>query len=104
MLISTGRELIKTRSVLCDGSSNPDWGNDVLKISTYEAADQVFFKLYDEMNPGALLGEGKLNPQMLFVQTPAYQRTQATVVLKLQEHNWGVEIEKPETKDNSFLI
>ena len=59
------------------------------------------------MNPGTLLGDGKLNPQMYFVQTPAFQRQQAQVILKLQDHNWGVDIEKnvgSDKKDNTVVI
>jgi hypothetical protein len=47
LLISTSREIHKTRSVFSNGSENLDWGNDVVKLKTYDQNDYVYFKLYD---------------------------------------------------------
>ena len=68
MLISTTREIHKTRSIFANGQESLDWGNDVVKFKTYDKADFVHFKLYDRADPATILAKAKLRLQMILVQ------------------------------------
>ena len=57
MMVSTQREIVKTRSILSNGSENLDWGNDVIKLRTMDKNDSVYFKIYDKVDPTTVLAK-----------------------------------------------
>jgi hypothetical protein len=82
MTISTNRKVQRTRTISFDGEGPLDWGNDVIKVPTYDSNDQIFFKVFDEADPNTVLSEAKLSPQMILVSTPAFARTPAQLKFK----------------------
>ena len=56
-MVSTQREIVKTRSILSNGSENLDWGNDVIKLRTMDKNDYVYFKIYDKVDPTTVLAK-----------------------------------------------
>ena len=48
MLVSSGKDIHRTKSIACNGAGPPHWGNEIVKIVTADRADQIFFKLFEE--------------------------------------------------------
>jgi hypothetical protein len=62
LLISSGRELHKTREVRVNNGTL-HFHSDVCKILTFDTNDKIFFKLFDAMNPPICVSQAVLTPQ-----------------------------------------
>ena len=84
MTISTSRHVYRTRTVSCDENTSPSWNKDVIRISTFDSDDQIFFKAYDEANPNVVLSRATLRPLAHLVDKPAFQRIPAALEFREQ--------------------
>lgn len=85
MLISSGKEIHRTKSVACGGADQLHWGNEIVKLNTGDRGDQIFFKLYDDADTSVVLAEGKLSLQMILVDTRAFKTAKACMSFQVFE-------------------
>ena len=71
MLISTGREVHKTREVKINNGTI-SFLKDAYKILTFDTNDKVYFRLYETMNPTMCVSQGIMIVQHVLIEISAY--------------------------------
>ena len=71
MLISTGREVHKTRSVILN-DGNLAFKSDTFKLQTFDISDKIFLKLYELTNPTLVVCQATVTPSTIFHKFSAY--------------------------------
>ena len=68
LMISTDREIHRSRTITADATMSVlDWSGEIIKVSTHEAPDQIFIKLFEDepsaaTNFDAPIATSKIDP------------------------------------------
>lgn len=95
MLVSTGREVLMTRSAPLEHNGSISFHGDVLQFLTQDTTESVFFKLFEEGSPPLRLAEAKFSPQMLLVTQPAFTRVPAMAASEKKYKRHSVKFSRP---------
>jgi hypothetical protein len=85
MLISNGKEINRTKSVESVDGEGLHWGKEIVKMSTQDPGDKIYFRLYDEADASVVLAEGTLTLLLFLGERRAFSTTKATVSFKVYE-------------------